>query len=428
MSAQGVTSLAFQGFEQNTGDWTPVTVRVPSGGGVLGLPSASGNYHAELTNVPDTYQAGYGGAQYSYFGFASTPPYPGDFSQSISVYIQANWPTAIYGGAGFWIDMSPGHPPDNYGAEHNFQVTPTGSSVVIYVDGQTTPITTITASGWYTFQMTYQKGSSPMDLVTTHMNVFDPVRKLLGTTTVYSTSPGGPLYSQDLAGPGYVWITVWPNGWVPTLAIDDVRADLLAQMGAPKWKVYDYNPSNRAFQSRVASVAPTGGVSFDFLTAPNSAVFATNHPSYQGTLLGDLTGKSAYAQVGVTVAPGTTFQYYGEPDACGGTKAFVRFYFETSTSGKFAETNYWWSNPVAIDLASLVAGDQTMTVALTADKWSDYYGHFGTQYPAEFAAAVKDVESMGLSFGGGCFFENGVGVSSGGGIFRLVTIAAMPTN
>ncbi len=128
------------------------------------------------------------------------------------------------------------------------------------------------------------------------------------------------------------------------------------------------------------------------------------------------------------MTPGTTFQYYGEPDACGGTNAFVRFYFETSTSGKFAETNYWWSNPVAIDLASLVAGDQTMTVPLTPDKWSDYYGHFGTAYPVEAAAAVKDVESMGLSFGGGCFFENGGGVSSGGGIFRLVTIAAMAAN
>ena len=38
--------LAFQGFETDTGDWTPITTRVPSGGGVLGLPSASGNYHA----------------------------------------------------------------------------------------------------------------------------------------------------------------------------------------------------------------------------------------------------------------------------------------------------------------------------------------------------------------------------------------------
>ena len=42
--------------------------------------------------------------------------------------------------------------------------------------------------------------------------------------------------------------------------------------------------------------------------------------------------------------------------------------------------------------------------------------------PAAFAAAVKDVKTIGLSFGGGCYFENGVGIglNSGSGFFRLV--------
>jgi hypothetical protein len=128
-----------------------------------------------------------------------------------------------------WIDETPTSPPGNYGAEHNFRITPTGSaSVEIFVDGQGTPIETITTSGWYVFQMTYRKGAQPTDLVSTDMNVFDSNNNLLGTTTVMSNSPGGPLLSQDLGGPGYVWITVWPNGWAnDVLAIDNVRADLL---------------------------------------------------------------------------------------------------------------------------------------------------------------------------------------------------------
>src|SRR5664280_1783750 len=229
------SAMAFQGFETDIGDWQPITTRVASGGGVLGVSSASGSYHAELTNVYDTYGTGYGGAEYSLFGYATQPPYPGDFSQSISMYIDKNWPTASPNGngVGVWIDMSPGNPdPNNYGTEHNFRFTPSGTAVAVSVDGQGSPIATITTSGWYKFQMTYQKGALPTDLVITNMNVFDSTGHLVGTTTVLANSPGGPLLSENLLGPGYVWITVWADGWPAAgandvLAIDDVRTDLL---------------------------------------------------------------------------------------------------------------------------------------------------------------------------------------------------------
>ncbi len=235
--------IAFQGFETGVGDlnlYTPpysTATRVPSGGGTLHVPSFAGSYHAEITNIPDDYLPGFGDSAVSRFGFPAPPPtqpYPGgDFSQSISMYIFANWPTAIYNGPGVWIDMSPAHPSGNYGAEHNFRLTPTGTAVQIFVDGQTTPIATLSTTGWYTFQMTFRKGATPTSLVSTDMNVYDAGGNLLGTTVVQSTSPGGPLLSQDLGGPGYVWITVWPNGWANNiLAIDNVRADFLQPPGA----------------------------------------------------------------------------------------------------------------------------------------------------------------------------------------------------
>jgi hypothetical protein len=224
--------LAVQGFEADIGDWAPpsTTIRTASGGGNLQLAAASGGYYGEVHNIDDDYcgaGCGFGDSGYSYFGFATQPVYPGDFSQSIKMYVNANWPGALYGGPGVWIDETPGSPSGNYGGEHNFRLTPTGTSVGISADGGGT-FATITTSGWYNFQMTFQKGAQPTDLVTTIMNVFDPSGHLVGTTSVVSNSPGGPLYSQDLMGPGYVWITVWPNGWAgDVLGIDDVRADLL---------------------------------------------------------------------------------------------------------------------------------------------------------------------------------------------------------
>lgn len=51
--------------------------------------------------------------------------------------------------------------------------------------------------------------------------------------------------------------------------------------------------------------------------------------------------------------------------------------------------------------------------------WSDWDGHSGTAEPAGFAAAVSSVTAIGLSFGGGCFFENGIGTTDGSGTFTL---------
>lgn len=199
--------------------------------------------------------------------------------------------------------------------------------------------------------------------------------------------------------------------------------------GAPKWKVVDYNRV-QTHPARVPDKIP-GGISFKFLNTPDTALLATSHPSYNGSLLGDLTGKNVSATVGVSVTTGTDFDYYGEPDACG-RPANVRLYFQTDTGGKFEETDYWWSNPMSVDLDALAAGsDQTITASLAnPSSWSDFYGHFGNDpaYSDAFAAAAADVQLIGVSFGGGCFFENGVGIKqgTGSGTFRLMDFSVTP--
>ena len=196
--------------------------------------------------------------------------------------------------------------------------------------------------------------------------------------------------------------------------------------GAVKWKVIDYNRVT-THPARVPYKIP-GGIAFDFLYKPDTALLGTSHPSYKNDLWGDMTGQTLSATVGVTVTPGTQFTYYGAPDPCG-RPANVRFYFQTNTSGKFEFTDYWWSNPVSVDLEALKAGDQTLTVNFSDPaEWSDWNGQFGFTEPVAFAAAVEDVQFVGLSFGGGCFFENGVGIvpGTGSGFFRLMDFTVTP--
>lgn len=77
-------------------------------------------------------------------------------------------------------------------------------------------------------------------------------------------------------------------------------------------------------------------------------------------------------------------------------------------------TNFWWSNPVSAPLA----GNLTLTIAghlANPGEWSDWNGKNRADNRADSLAAVSKVQTVGLSFGGGCFFENGVTTSDGSG-------------
>ena len=167
----------FQGFETNTGDWTVSQgiTRVPSGGGSLHLTASSGHHYAEIQNLHDGYSAPFGDGGFSFYGGADSV-FHGAFYQSIDVYIKADWPVPVpYPSLpAFWIDMTPYHAdPANFGAEHNFRLTAVGSAVQVYVDGQLSPIATLTSSGWYTFQMTWRRAPNLADPVITDMNVYN---------------------------------------------------------------------------------------------------------------------------------------------------------------------------------------------------------------------------------------------------------------
>ena len=221
---------SFQGFETDTGDWVfddggAQSGRVASGGGLLGVPSASGSYHAELVNVHDYYQAGYGTAGYSFFG-GPDPVYQGSFYQSIDVYIDPTW-----SGLGFWIDMSPRDVIDEslWAAEGNFRLTADGSSVAVQaINGPV--LANLTSAGWYSFEMVWSKGANPTDLINMDLNLYDSTSTLLGTASFQATFPQNthPGQSQYLGNNGYVWLTVWQNGFAnDVIAIDNVQTGLI---------------------------------------------------------------------------------------------------------------------------------------------------------------------------------------------------------
>ncbi|HEX8732572.1 MAG TPA: hypothetical protein VF725_11000 [Ktedonobacterales bacterium] len=210
------------------------------------------------------------------------------------------------------------------------------------------------------------------------------------------------------------------------LVIATTRGLAWAAPGGPAssyWHIGYYAPSGRALSMAAAPSAGSGNIAkVDFTTQDNTALLVTDNSGQFPSLLGNLTGKSVSASFTVSgLNAGQTFTYYGEPDACGGTAVHARYFFETSNAGGFDETHYWWSHPVAATLSA--NGSVTLTsVPLTGANWSDYYGDFGVgDYAAGFNAAVSHVTMIGLSFGGGCFFENGVGTTDGSGSLTLNT-------
>jgi len=75
--------------------------------------------------------------------------------------------------------------------------------------------------------------------------------------------------------------------------------------------------------------------------------------------------------------------------------------------------------------ASAVLANSTFTVTALVDPtlaaWGAYGGEPSSSYPAAFDAAASNIKDIGLSFGGGCFFANGVGTTDGTGTFTLTS-------
>lgn len=188
--------------------------------------------------------------------------------------------------------------------------------------------------------------------------------------------------------------------------------------GSATWKLQSFNRSGQALRAQVVDVSSAGAVTFTFPSAPDAAYLTSAKVPSIGALS---------ARVSIAADTGTTFAYYPT-----GADAKVGLYFQSNNAGPFDPSDYWWSSDRVL-LSSLVDHPTLLATALAdPSAWTNFYGQPGTldepyevngvTYPsaaAGFAAAIADIDSWGVSFGGGSFYANGVGTPTGHAVFSL---------
>ncbi len=184
-----------------------------------------------------------------------------------------------------------------------------------------------------------------------------------------------------------------------------------ASASTSAWTQYVYHGNGNSLQGVPATVS---GSTASFVFTPG--VFTALLTSSDKTLTGDLSGDTLNDNVNIT-GPGAASFVDQNGGGCGpDTNPTVRFFFTSpSAAGPGFYTKYWWSNPRDVQLNS---GSGTITVPMNdPSQWSDWNGQSGSDVGAAFAAATSKVDTVGLSFGGDCFFENGVSPTAGTATF-----------
>jgi hypothetical protein len=195
-----------------------------------------------------------------------------------------------------------------------------------------------------------------------------------------------------------------------------------------EWTVYDYNPSNQAIAPRnspnsMPAMTTGNTTSFPFKLNIYTALLTTTDRS----LTGDLSSKKLNVTVSVDGGAGTFQDQHN--GGCSPDEKYVRFYFAspkasgttgTGTTGFY--TQFWWSNPIHVPLTTDPQDPLMISQMVNAPSiWSDWNGQRGDsslEVLEAFDVAIQNVKTVGLSFGGGCFFENGVTISDGSGTFK----------
>ena len=200
------------------------------------------------------------------------------------------------------------------------------------------------------------------------------------------------------------------------------------------WTEFIYNPSGHALMPVQPGEVLQNSVRIDLVPGQFVALLTNSDSS----LTGDLSGTTLTDFVSVQNVTGTVIDQ--NSGGCTPDQPFVRFYF-TSPAGSGPSfptsgpplfhggggtpsgfySRFWWSNPVHVDLVPGILNVPMSVSVGDASQWSDWNGQVANSSAdvnARFNDAIHNVQSVGLSFGGGCFFENGVSVDSGGGAFE----------
>jgi len=196
-----------------------------------------------------------------------------------------------------------------------------------------------------------------------------------------------------------------------------------------EWTVYDYNPSGHAIAPRnspnsLPATTSSGTTTFQFKPNIYTALLTTTDPS----LTGDLSTKTLTDTITVSGDAASFMTQHGGGDCTNNVPATVRFYFRSPSASGSSDpppgqpvkgglppagfyTQFWWSNPMSLQLISGSSQTGIITAQMSNPaEWSDWDGKPGTDplVTAAFIKATQNVQAVGLSFGGLCFFETGV--------------------
>lgn len=135
-------------------------------------------------------------------------------------------------------------------------------------------------------------------------------------------------------------------------------------------------------------------VNYAFAPAPVPTVAGTLHLRFRIETLGGQPVFQSVPEAGNTCS----------------TPPSVRPFIFANRNDWSGEFSRWWATSEFIVLAP---GTFTLDVPLVPDRWTSVYGRTGVDAPREFSQALTTVSSLGVSFGGGCFYGHGVFVSGG---------------
>lgn len=223
-----------------------------------------------------------------------------------------------------------------------------------------------------------------------------------------------------------------------------VFADSSSQptMVGSQWAVYEQttlpNGGLNFYPAAHADTIQSGGVQFQMPDATASS------PTYVNYLLDTFTTSLVVsdiitATINVQTNPALTTLFKGNPNGgcypvsisattCPGA---VRLFFQSNlpndhssfcTGGSANVNNYWWSDTA---FYTFTPGSSPVTVTLTASlsgAWSNICGQSSVSNSG-FSSSISNIKYVGLSFGSGFFFANGVGVdgTTGTATFQLTT-------
>lgn len=123
---------------------------------------------------------------------------------------------------------------------------------------------------------------------------------------------------------------------------------------------------------------------------------------------------SLTATITITVLTGTPVFHFdaSQPANCT-MKPFVVLFMSSnwsSASGGNGDDDRWWA---FADKVTLAPGPITLTARIDPARWLNVNGQTGDTRPAQFQSATRNINGLGLTYGGGCYYGHGVFTTGG---------------